>query len=136
MVSGMDTHVDEQQGADQETGESKAVAYDFHGWTGRAKGRGGDVGAAVIVYDNTDGEVKGRHDGLADYQSTAIVDWITHLGGDGEECRRAGVCEDDGGERGDGVDERWMVDDLVVGHPDAWRCCGWTVLDTDGDSHD
>lgn len=132
-----DTYVDEQQGADQETGKSKAVAYDLHGRASRAEGGGSDVGSAVVVDDNTDRDVEGSHDGLADDQSAAIVGGLTHLGDDGEEGRGAGVCEDDGGEGGDGAVEARIVDNLVVGDPDTFLWCGrWAVLNANSDSHD
>lgn len=68
MVDGADTYVDEQQGADEQAGKSEGVAYDLHGWAGGAQSGGRDVGPAVVVDDDTDCEVEGCHDALADDQ--------------------------------------------------------------------
>ena len=59
---------------------------------------------------------------------------VSHLCYDGEEGWRAGESEDDGCNSGHDFCEVGMCYDLGVGDEDAGLgCCGWTVLDADGD---
>jgi hypothetical protein len=93
---GMATYVNEERRADNQTGQSKAVADLLHKDTRRAEGRGCNKRAAEVVDDHTNGNVNGSHDALAVDERLCVVTGFAHLRHNVEEGGCAGVCEDDG----------------------------------------
>lgn len=87
--------MNEEQRADQQAREGKSVADLLHDWSSGAKSRGRNVGTAVVVDHNANGNVETSHHGLAEEQGSVVMAGVPHLRRNGEECRRAGICKDD-----------------------------------------
>lgn len=126
--------MDNQSRGHDQAGKSEAVADPLHGGASRAQGGRGDERAAEVVDDAPDGDVGGRDTALADDQGAGVVTGVPHLGHDGEEGRRAGEGEDQGGQRRRGLGEGRAPDDLVVRSPVALLGRGGrSILDSYGD---
>lgn len=135
MVRGGSTHVCDQESRDNQPGQCKAVADLLQQDAGGAQGRRGDIGATVIVHNNTDRDISDCDDGLADNQRFCVLPWVAHLGDDGEEGWRACISKDKRRAGRDRFGEGWIVCDFVVRHEGAiLRCSSRAILDTNRDS--
>lgn len=85
----------QQDGANAKARECQTVTDSLQERTRRSKSRRCDIRSSKVVDDNSDRDVDGRDDRLADDQCTGTQSWIPHLGGDREEAWCAGKGEDE-----------------------------------------
>jgi hypothetical protein len=126
-----------ESGRDDKTGKSQSVGDSLDGLTSRSESRRSNVGAAVVVDNNTDDNVDDGNDSLAKDQSLLVVLGLTHLGSNGEEDGSSAVGKDEGGDGRHGLGEGGRVEELVVGLPDTiLRGKIGALLNTNSDSDD
>lgn len=82
-------------GADNQTQDRNSVADLLKQRSSRSKSGRCDVGAAVVVDDDTDGDVCRGHDALAPDQGLGEVTGLAHFGHDVEVRRHTSVGEND-----------------------------------------
>jgi hypothetical protein len=59
--------------------------------TGRSQGRVGEILSAVVVDDDSNGQIGGSNDGLTDVERPVVELWLPHLANDVEECWSARI---------------------------------------------
>lgn len=124
---------------DGKTGESKTIANSLQERSSGTESGGSNEATAVVVDNNTDGDIGDRNNGLADDQSLGVVARVSHLSSDGEETRSTGIRENESRASSNGLSEAWVSDKVVVGLPVAVLGSeGRSVLNTnsDGDGED
>jgi hypothetical protein len=91
------TYMSDQDDGGKQTRKCEPVAHLLHHDTGGSQRRRRDVRSAVVVHDDTDGDVDRCHDKLAQRQGLEVVFLVLHLGHNVEVCRNTAECEDDAG---------------------------------------
>lgn len=121
---------------DDQPWKSKAVANLLHRWTGRAKGRRGNIRPAVAVDDTSNRDIDSSHSTLAYKKRTSVESRIAHFRYNREEPWCTGVRKYDRGDCSNSARKRWTGDELIIGFPNALlqRGC-WAILNANGYSN-
>lgn len=126
--------MNEKQRAGHQGRKSESIGNFLQCRASSAGSRRGDERAGKNVNDNANCEVKGSHEGLADYESFVVFGRVTHLRRNREKSRSAGVREYERGYSIHGTAERCSAarDNFKVGDEGlAFRRGGWTALNAD-----
>lgn len=91
------TYVSNKDDGGKQTRKREPVADLLHQDTSGSQRRRRDVRSAVVVHNNTDGDVDGGHDELTKRQGLEVVLVVLHLGHDVEVGGNATEGEDDAG---------------------------------------
>jgi hypothetical protein len=91
------TYMSDQNNGGKQTRKCEPVAHLLHQDTCGSQRRRRDVRSAVVVHDDTDGDVDRGHDKLAQRQGLEVVLLVLHLGHNVEVRRNTAECEDDAG---------------------------------------
>lgn len=128
----VEAYVSDDDDGSKQTRQRKTVAHLLHQDTGRAKRRRRNKGAAVVVYNYTDGNVQRGHDKLAQRQSLEVVLVVPHLRHDVEVRRGTGVREHQTGKSSSRTGKSGALEELEIGLPRAkLGCGGGAILETD-----
>lgn len=103
----------------KQTRQREAVADLLHQGAGRAQRGRGNVRAAVVVHDDTDGDVQRGHDELAQRQGLEVLLVVLHLGHNVEVGGGTGIRKDQAGQRGRSLSKSGRLEELKVGLPRA-----------------
>lgn len=106
--------MDEKRCTDNQSWKSKSITNLLHEHTRGTQGWRGNVGAAVVVDHDTNGDVNRRYTALTDQERSSVVVRVAHLCHDGEKSRGAGVREDERGYCGYSLSEAWVLEQLEV----------------------
>lgn len=135
QVLGCEMH--EQSRADQQSGEGDAVADLLHDVSGGTESGRGNVGAAEVVDDASNGDVDCSHGSLAHDESAGVVPGLAHFRNDVEESWGSGVREDDGGYRSKGIGGGGRTEQFEIGLEGAsLGRIGGAVLNADSNCQD
>lgn len=130
----VETYVSDDDDGSKQTRQRETVAHLLHQDTSRAKRRRRNEGAAVVVYNYTDGNVQRGHDKLAQRQSLEVLLVVLHLRHNVEVRRGTGVGEHQTGKSSSRFGKSGALKELEIGLPRTkLGCSGGAILETDRD---